>query len=218
MTSIAIENFIKTVYKQKESGKKKIPLVTIVQNTGLSKAAVSQMTKRLVEQGFVIYSRGNGISLSEKGEQLALQVVRRHRLWEYFLVKVLKYDWAEVHAEAERLEHHSSDELLHRMEAYLKYPKFDPHGYPIPNARGELPETPALIDLAKAKKHHPYTVARVDDSNDEMLRLFATLDIKPGKKLKILKQYVESTFKVSNEKGEHLLPAELAKTIKLYDL
>lgn len=219
MLSVSRENFLKSIYKWVEAGESKVLPVVLAKDMGLSKAAVSQMVKRMEEEGLVVYSRERGIELSEKGHQLALQVVRRHRLWELFLVEVLGYGWEEVHVEAERLEHHSSDELMNRIDAHLGHPSFDPHGYPIPDVRGRMPHAPAVIRLAEAEVGKSYTVARIQDENADLVFFLGKRDIAPGETIVLLEgEPFEGLLKVKTKKGIYRLGAEAVEAVSLYVL
>src|SRR5205809_6143937 len=130
---------------------------------------VTAMVKTLAEAGLVDYEPRGGVKLSGKGEKLALHVLRRHRLVELFLVEVLGLDWSEVDEEAEELEHAISDKVLDRIDALLKYPKFDPHGDPIPSPKGKVAQR-ALASLADCDVNRPVRIARVVDQDPHFLQ------------------------------------------------
>lgn len=128
------------------------------------------MMKTLAESGLVRYEPYGGVTLTPPGIKLATQVLRRHRLVELFLVKVMGMDWTEVHSEAEQLEHVLSDRLLERMDEMLGHPSVDPHGDPIPNADLVVPVLD-LQTLVSCPVNQPLTVARVEDQSPDFLRL-----------------------------------------------
>ena len=111
----------------------------------VSNAAITDMARKLAVQGFVNHIPYKGMTLTQKGKTEALKVVRRHRLWELFLIRTLGMNWADVHEEAEKLEHHSSEKLIDRIEEFMDFPRFDPHGAPIPDRFGNIPNVPRYL-------------------------------------------------------------------------
>jgi DtxR family Mn-dependent transcriptional regulator len=142
------------------------------------------MVKALADSGLVRYEPREGVRLTKAGEQLALHVLRRHRLVELFLVKIVGLDWSEVHDEAEELEHAISDKVLERIDILLGHPEADPHGDPIPTAKGKVSE-PRLATLAEAPVGKQLRVARVADQAAEFLQFLDRCGITPGVMLTI---------------------------------
>ncbi|MGQ9864544.1 MAG: metal-dependent transcriptional regulator [Bacteroidia bacterium] len=138
--SITEENYLKALYHLGGQEGYAAPTVIALQ-VGATPGAVTEMLKRLAEKGYVEYIRYGGARLTPQGTKRALEVIRRHRLWEVFLVEKLGFHWAEVHPLAEELEHISSPKLIEALASFLGEPKVDPHGYPIPQASGEIPHT-----------------------------------------------------------------------------
>lgn len=149
MPSLAEENYLKTIYHLSQNSKSGVSTKDISEAMSLSKASVTVMISKLAKGGFVNYERYKGVRLNQKGELAALRIIRRHRVWEVFLVKDLKFKWDEVHEVAEQLEHIVSPLLINRLDAFLGHPQFDPHGDPIPNEAGVMPvkEKRPLADL-----------------------------------------------------------------------
>jgi len=139
------ENYLKAIYQLSRSESGKIPNFSIAQNLEINPATVTEMLRKLADKKWIEYSRTGGATLTEEGGFLALKVIRKHRLWETFLVKMLEFSWDEVHEVAEQLEHIQSEKLLDQLDRFLGFPKFDPHGDPIPNAHGEIPATHAIL-------------------------------------------------------------------------
>jgi DtxR family Mn-dependent transcriptional regulator len=137
------------------------------------------MIKTLADSGLVQYEPRGGVRLTHGGQQLALHVLRRHRLVELFLVKVLGLDWSEVHAEAEELEHSVSDKVLNKIDAYLGHPSVDPHGDPIPSAKGKVAE-PRHQSLADCAVETKFRVARVMDQDPAFLQFVERCGLMPG--------------------------------------
>jgi DtxR family Mn-dependent transcriptional regulator len=137
------------------------------------------MIKTLADSGLVSYEPRSGVRLTAGGEQLALHVLRRHRLIELFLVQTLGLDWSEVHAEAEELEHAISDKVLERIDAHLGRPSVDPHGDPIPTARGDISAAPTK-SLADCKVGATVQVARIIDQEPTFLQFIDRCGLTPG--------------------------------------
>lgn len=148
------ENYLKTIYKIAEREKKSASTNTIAKYIGTAPASVTDMLKRLAGKQLINYQRYKGVTLTTTGGREATQLIRRHRLWEAFLVNKLRFSWESVHDIAEELEHVKSEELVNRLDAFLDYPKFDPHGDPIPNAQGKftLRNQMSLIDALPGNK------------------------------------------------------------------
>jgi DtxR family Mn-dependent transcriptional regulator len=142
------------------------------------------MVRRLAEQGLLAYERYRGVKLTDAGRRAALRTLRRHRVIEAYLAKALDYPWDRVHAEAERLEHAASDELIDRMAATIGEPEFDPHGAPIPTREGAVDET-VYKSLGDLEVGASGSVVRVADEDPEMLRYLAELSIVPGKRVTV---------------------------------
>src|SRR3954463_11536812 len=138
MATSTVENYLKTLFiEQQREDAALVSMGGLAAAMGVTPGTATSMVKALAESGLVDYEPRGGVRLSGKGEKLALHVLRRHRLGELFLVEMLGLDWSEVDQEAEELEHTISDKVLARIDELLKFPKFDPHGDPIPTARGK---------------------------------------------------------------------------------
>jgi DtxR family Mn-dependent transcriptional regulator len=178
-----VEDYLKAIYT---IGKGTGAAATndIAQRLALAPASVSGMVRRLADQGLLAYERYHGVKLTETGRRAALRTLRRHRVIEAYLAQALGYPWDRVHAEAERLEHAVSDELVDRMAATMGEPEVDPHGAPIPTRDGSVDETEhtSLADLAVGV---PGVVVRVADEDPAMLRYLAELSIVPGKRVTV---------------------------------
>ncbi len=188
MKSISQEDYIKSIYKMQSESKNSVPSGKLAVELGVSKAAVTDMTRKLAREGLINYQSYKGSFLTRKGEKKALDILRRHRLWELFLVKALNLNWSEVHKEAENLEHHASEFLINRIEKYLNFPEFDPHGDPIPDKNGKLPKTKKRIQLSKTKSGKDFVVCRVDDKNSELMDYLEKIGIGIGVKLKFVER------------------------------
>ncbi|MGZ5244709.1 MAG: metal-dependent transcriptional regulator [Bacteroidia bacterium] len=153
MLSSTEENYIKCIYKLQQQADGGVSTNAIAASINIAAASVTDMLKRLAEKGLLDYIRYKGVSLTQKGEETARMLVRKHRLWEVFLADKLQMRWDEVHDIAEQLEHIQSPLLVQRLDEYLGFPKFDPHGDPIPDENGNFsPRTEqVLANLEEAK-------------------------------------------------------------------
>src|SRR5882672_10404518 len=169
MPSSTVENYLKQLYLEQQSAPDLVPMGKLASAMGVVPGTATSMVKALADSGLVSYEPRFGAKLTRGGEQLALHVLRRHRLVELFLVKVVGLDWSEVHAEAEELEHAISDKVLEKIDALLGHPSVDPHGDPIPPAKGKMVGTPHL-SLMDAELRTPLRVARVGDQEPAFLQ------------------------------------------------
>ena len=141
MHSFTEENYLKTIYYLANREQGEVSTNALAEMTATKAASVTDMLRKLADKQLINYRKYQGVSLTDEGERVALQVIRRHRLWEVFLVQKLGFGWDEVHAIAEELEHIRSEELVVRLDGYLGHPQFDPHGDPIPTPAGQMPQT-----------------------------------------------------------------------------
>ncbi len=180
MPTISVENYLKAIYKLEQRRADRVKTKEIAEALEISLPSVTSMLKSLAQDDLVDYQKYKGVTLTSVGNKAALKVIRKHRLVELFLVKTLEYTWDEVHAEAERLEHAISDDLAARMERFLAFPRFDPHGDPIPTADGEIVESTA-IPLDQAEAGDRITMERVLDQDPEVLRYLQRIEWIPGR-------------------------------------
>ena len=182
LPSQTVENYLKTIYLAQialGAADALVPMGQVASTLGVVPGTATTMIKALSESGLVHYEPYLGVRLTAAGEKLAGVVVRRHRLIELFLVKVIGMSWAEVHDEAERLEHAVSERLIERIDEMLGRPDVDPHGDPIPSAEGRLPRL-EHDDLLSAPERVPLVVTRVTDQDPEFLRFVEQQRLIPG--------------------------------------
>lgn len=182
--SHAVEDYLKAIRHLQREGSP-VSTTALAQLLDRSPASVTNMIKSLAERGLVDYEPYHGVRLSEAGEREALRIIRRHRVIEAYLIEKLGYSWDRVHAEAERLEHSASDELVERMAEALGHPELDPHGSPIPTAKGELTELvhPALSEVSGGTS---VIVQEVSDADEGRLRYLAELGLYPGTLIEVM--------------------------------
>lgn len=177
------ENYLKCILRHSPDGEL-VGTNTIAHDLNTSPASVSDMIRRLSEKKLVNYTKWKGVVLSEEGKKIALQIVRKHRLWEVFLVNKLNFSWDNVHDVAEQLEHIESPELIKRIDAFLGYPKFDPHGDPIPTEEGTIVTRDTQI-LAKIDVGDQVVIASVKRSDQDFLQYLDRLGLTINQTVKV---------------------------------
>ena len=185
--TVSEENYIKSIYHLQQ-GALTVNTNSLATEMQTRPASVTDMLKKLKTKKLLQYERYKGFKLNETGKKVALGVVRKHRLWEYFLVDKLGFDWDKVHPIAEELEHISSDELIKRLESFLGHPSFDPHGDPIPDSNGKIPVIKQLnLTVIPVKQH--VTVSSVSNQTPEMLEMLKHYHIGIGTHLHVIKKF-----------------------------
>ena len=181
----AEENYLKAIYHLSEEAKKSVSTNDIASAIQTKPASVSDMLRKLGEKEVIQYRKYYGLQITPLGMRLALQTIRKHRLWEVFLVDKLHFAWDEVHEVAEQLEHIQSHLLIERLDAYLNYPKFDPHGDPIPDEFGDVRSRPriALQDMGIDQSGQ---IVAVKDSSPAFLRYLDKVGAYIGARIKVL--------------------------------
>jgi len=179
------ENYLKTLYKLNNSRLKKVNNIALAKDLGLNPASVLEMVRKLRAKKLVKVLPDKTIQLTETGRKKAVLIIRKHRLWEVFLTEKLKYRWNEVHQLAEQLEHVESRDMIDRLDAFLDFPAFDPHGDPIPDKNGHVKNNTS-IPLSTAATGKYYTVISLADTSDEFLDYLGKLHIRPSVKIKML--------------------------------
>jgi DtxR family transcriptional regulator, Mn-dependent transcriptional regulator len=183
-TSLAEENYLKIIYRLSEVTEEDISTNAVAELAQTKAASVTDMLRKLAEKGWVNYQKYQGVRLTEAGQKIALSIVRKHRLWEVFLVEKMGFNWDEVHEIAEQLEHIDSDELITKLDEFLDFPKTDPHGDPIPNREGILPEL-GYLHLSDIKVNQRCVLMGVAKDSAIFLQLLTKLNLGLGTKLMI---------------------------------
>jgi len=187
LPSSTVENYLKAIYQGTGSmpdPQGLLPMGQLAAALGVAPGTATTMVKTLAESGLVHYEPYTGVALTPAGERLAALVLRRHRLIELFLVRVMGYAWDEVHDEAEHLEHVVSDRLVDKMDEMLGRPEVDPHGDPIPNADG-LVKPQEAENLLTCALNTPMTVTRIIDQDRAFLRFIEQHSLKPGEPIEV---------------------------------
>ncbi len=186
--TVTEENYIKAIYHlQQNDGNVTTNEVADMLHT--KAASVTDMLKKLNAKNILNYEKYQGFTLSGDGKKVALTIVRKHRLWEYFLVEKLQFGWDEVHEVAEELEHISSKKLIEKLDAFLEHPKFDPHGDPIPDVNGKIVVQPQ-INLTDLPLNELAAVTAVGSQSSELLELLKHKKIAIGTKIIIKKKFL----------------------------
>jgi DtxR family Mn-dependent transcriptional regulator len=185
MATSTVEDYLKQILMLEQQGaSERASNGEIASALDVTPGSVTTMVKALADAGLVDYEAYGGVRLTTSGRQLALHVLRRHRLLELFLVRVLGLEWTEVHDEAERLEHAVSDRVVERMDEVLGHPEVDPHGHPIPTASGNV-GCSAATPLDEVEPGERVTVARVSDRDAGFLRALEKMGVRPGTRLTV---------------------------------
>jgi len=212
MQTFTEENYLKAIFHLSAE----TPVVTTNQiacvlNT--KAASVTDMIKRLSEKQLVNYARYQGVSLTSGGEKVALNIVRKHRLWEYFLVEKLNFRWDEVHDMAEELEHISSVELIDRLDEFMEYPEYDPHGDPIPNKYGELKPS-RLRPVLTLEAGDEGVISGVANHSAAFLQYLEKLKLTLGKRISILEVFTyDSSVELEVDGTKLNISREVAKNL-----
>lgn len=214
MLSAVTEDYIKAIYAIERDTDDRVGTSDLAEYLDVTSPTVSSMLKKLNERGLIDREEYRGVTLTEEGEVIALEILRHHRLLESFLTEQLDYDWADVHEEADRLEHHVSEELTERIADALDNPGVDPHGDPIPDADLKLPESAATDQLSDAEEGDRVVVRRIRHQGDEELQYLSAAGIEPGVGLEVVETAPFGLVTVRTADGQQSLPEEIARLIE----
>jgi len=216
MNSFTEENYLKAIYKIAENSSGNIATNDIAKRLDTTAASVTDMLKKLAKKKYIKYKKYKGLNLTDSGNKIALSIIRKHRLWEMFLVKVLKFKWDEVHEIAEQMEHIRSEKLIQHIDNVLKYPKIDPHGDPIPDVNGKMMiSKEKSVQLSMVKEGKQYVVTGVVDHSKAFLQLLDKSGIILGGKLKVkaIQPYDKSLSIQLNNKKHIFISHQISKNI-----
>ncbi|WP_158827096.1 metal-dependent transcriptional regulator [Mucilaginibacter lacusdianchii] len=215
MNTFSEENYLKSIYRLSQLAGIKVSTSAIAEALGNNPASVVDMIRKLSDKQLIEYDKKKGVKLTAQGQKDAIQIVRKHRLWEVFLLEKLGYRWDEIHDIAEELEHIKHADLADRLEHFLGYPEYDPHGDPIPKANGKMAKSYS-VTLADAKTGNVYRVAAVRDTSSDFLQYLHKLEISIGTQIKLLEKIAfdqsliisingQEQVTVSSKFGENIL-------------
>jgi DtxR family Mn-dependent transcriptional regulator len=206
------ENYLKAIFHL-QTHEEVVTTTALATRLDTKPASVTDMMKKLNAKKLLNYKPYYGFSLSQEGKKIALHVIRRHRLWEYFLSEKLKFEWNEIHNVAEELEHINNKKLIERLDEYLNYPQFDPHGDPIPDSKGKIKKS-KKISLAEMPLNKIAEVCQVSNQTNEMLELLNHKNIGIGTKVEVKRHFTyDESFELKIKSAIVTISETLAKNI-----
>lgn len=216
MFTQAEENYLKAIYKiTQNTADQTVNTKAIADELGTTSASVTDMIKKLTDKSLLSYEKYYGVSLTKEGQKMAIKLLRKHRLWEVFLHDKLGFNWDEVHDVAEQLEHIQSLLLIERLDAFLDYPKFDPHGDPIPNENGNFTYRNQVSLSSIKESGKQLTMLGVKRHHSEFLKYLDSIHLKPGAQIKILsiQEYDQSIKLRVEDRDEILITQQVSQDI-----
>ena len=207
--SFTEENYLKAIHSL--TGKKKgVNTNSIAEKLSTKASSVTDMIKKLAEKKLIKYEPYQGVKLTKGGEKIAVSTIRKHRLWEVFLVEKLKFGWEEVHEMAEQLEHIHSIELIDRLDAFLDHPKVDPHGDPIPDKDGNIQLMPENILMGDCRVGEKGKITGVNDISSDFLIYLNQHELKLGASIKIVQIFeFDQSFEIEINKKKKITVSQL---------
>jgi DtxR family transcriptional regulator, Mn-dependent transcriptional regulator len=204
MLSYTEENYIKSIYKLSGGGTQAVTTNAIAEMLQTKAASVSDMLRKLSSKDLIDYVKYRGVTLTPAGQRKALEIIRKHRLWEVFLVEKLKFNWDEVHEVAEEMEHIQSELLIRRLDEFLGFPRFDPHGDPIPTETGELNEKSHVL-ASDLQVNETGVVIGVKDTQPLFLQYLDKVGIFLGARIKVKdKAAFDKSLEISIENNKDI--------------
>ncbi|PHQ57633.1 MAG: iron-dependent repressor [Lutibacter sp.] len=218
MLSQTEENHLKAIYSIGLSNAKSVNTTLIAKRLQTKPSSVTDMIKKLAEKEFINYEKYKGVSLTISGKKIAVEIIRKHRLWEVFLVKKLHYNWDEVHDMAEQLEHIKSTTLVGRLEEFLEFPKHDPHGDPIPDENGNIAQHKKIM-LSSVNANVSCIIIGVKDSSSSFLKYLDSANIKLGCTIKVIsKEEFDNSMFIENGNVSISISYQISKNLYIKQL
>jgi len=207
------ENYLKAIYSLELSNSNNVSTTLISSALKTKASSVTDMIQKLADKDLVHYKKYQGVSLTKIGQKIAVEIVRKHRLWEVFLLNKLHYNWDEVHELAEQLEHIKSDTLTDKLEAFLEFPTHDPHGDPIPDKEGNIEHHKDTM-LSSVETGNSCVVIGIKDSSDPFLKFLDKLQIQLGSTLKVIsKEPFDNSMLVKTETASISISNQISKNL-----
>jgi len=206
MNSLTEENYLKEIYKLSGQNPKGVSTTAIAVALNIKAATVTDMVRKLTRKNLLKHEKYYGVTITKKGKKAALEIIRKHRLWEVFLVEKLSFKWDEVHPIAEQLEHIRSEELTQRLDKYLGYPKADPHGDPIPDSKGNI-HLESLVPVSAVKKNGTGVISGVSEHDSSFLKYLESNSLGLGNHIQVLEviDFDKSmNIKINRKKNLHI--------------
>ncbi|MEF8975545.1 MAG: metal-dependent transcriptional regulator [Halapricum sp.] len=218
MLSPEMEDYLKTIHEHQRETEGPVSTSTIAEAMDVTPPTATSMMEKLEDRGFVEREKYKGVRLTEEGETIAIEVIRHHRLLETYLTEKLGFDWAEVHEEADRLEHHISEQFERRVADQLDDPDVDPHGDPIPSDALEPLKECTGTALSECTEGQSVEVTRVRDRDPDELEYLSDVGIVPGATLTVVEVTPIGLVEVELDDGDRIsLPEHVAATIRVTD-
>lgn len=213
MITLSEENYLKTIFHLESREGNAVSTNAIAEKIETKASSVTDMLKKLAEKNLITYVKYKGVNLTKEGKLTAVDIIRKHRLWEVFLVDKLNFSWDEVHDVAEQLEHIKSQKLINELDAFLKFPSHDPHGDPIPDKNGQIQRT-AKIVLSMAQIDKTYTCVGVLDSSSEFLKYLDKHKIGIGTEIEVKdKEEFDQSMTLKINKKEMVMSKSITNNI-----
>lgn len=213
MYSLAEENYLKAIYHLEKEFDGGVSTNAIADKMETKPSSVTDMVQKLADKKVLSYRKYKGTLLTNTGKKIAVNVIRKHRLWEVFLVEKLNFHWDEVHDIAEQLEHIQSEELIDRLDEYLDHPDFDPHGDPIPNKQGHIKPSEKRL-LSELDKNQKGVCVGVKESSSEFLQYLDKREIGIGSNIKVLgKEFFDGSMMIQVGKNQLFISKVIADNI-----
>jgi DtxR family Mn-dependent transcriptional regulator len=212
-TSYTEENYLKAIYHLYTQHNQSVSTNSISDSLNTKAASVTDMLKKLSEKGLINYAKYQGVTLTDLGKEKAINIVRKHRLWEVFLVEKLNFKWDEVHEIAEELEHINSEMLVNRLDDFLEFPKIDPHGDPIPDKNGIL-KSPVLTPISKLKSCEKGVISGIREHSKDFLKYLEKAGLLLGERLRVIEVIsFDGSVVVQINNHKQMISKEVAKNI-----
>ena len=216
--TLSEEDYIKAIYHLGKGDKQLVATNAIAEQMDTKPSSVTDMIKKLSEKGLVNYRKYQGVQLTGYGKSIALSIIRKHRLWEVFLVDTLDFAWDEVHEVAEQLEHIKSEKLINKLDTFLGFPRIDPHGDPIPDKNGEIKKVNKVL-ISDSKVGEYGVFVGVMNSSSDFLRYLDKLNLELGTKIEIIsRESFDGSFQVKANKEIHVLSSKAAMNMYIQTL
>tara|TARA_B100000768_G_scaffold11338_1_gene11141 strand:+ start:3468 stop:4121 length:654 start_codon:yes stop_codon:yes gene_type:complete len=211
--TLAEENYLKTIFHLERKLKSEVSTNALAERMQTRASSVTDMMQKLADKKMLVYKKYKGVQLTEKGKKAAAYVVRKHRLWEVFLVDKLKFHWDEVHDIAEQMEHINSVELIKRLDAFLGHPDFDPHGDPIPDKDGNIKKAEKRL-LSELIKNQIGICVGVKESSPEYLQYLDKKKISIGTKINVLgKEFFDGSMMIQVGRDQFFVSKQIAENL-----
>ena len=215
MVTLSEENYLKTIYHLGKQGSEAVSTNAIAEQMETKASSVTDMVKKLAEKDLANYKKYQGVSLTKLGRLMAASVVRKHRLWEVFLVEKLNFSWDEVHDVAEQLEHIKSEKLINELDSFLEFPTHDPHGDPIPDKNGSLAKNTS-VSILEMGRGVEGTLTHVKDSSDIFLKYLDKNNLALGDKIKVIEiEPFDNSVKIETNTKQIIISKHVAENLYL---